>query len=270
MFARVRSPMPVSRPGNLGYSERWFSLLAGAGLTLAALRGGGLLRRAALSAAGLSLLSRGAAGYCGIKSAVNGESSLPDGLREQWQRLRARLGRGAAGIDSMHALYTEELQEMHSSEVQLHALLQALEHVHEHEALRDRLRVYARSIDARARELERILSSSAADASEHPDQAMQALINETYKMAEVCAANVRAAALVASLQRLTHYRIAAYGSVVAFARSLGRTEEVALLARYLEHDKAFDAELTALAESIFNPKATARPQDTATGEVRPH
>jgi ferritin-like metal-binding protein YciE len=89
-------------------------------------------------------------------------------------------------------------------------------------------------------------------------------------MAEVCAANVRDAALVASLQRLTHYRIAAYASVVAFARSLGRTEEVALLARYLEHDKTFDAELTALAESILNPKATAQPQDTATGEVRPH
>ncbi len=269
MFVRLRNPTLV-RPGNLGTSERWWSLVAGAGLTLAALRGGGLLRRATLAAAGLSLLSRGATGYCGIKSAVNRQSSLSEGLREQWQRVRAGLGRGAAGIDSMHALYTEELQELHSGEAQLHSLLQALEQAPEHEPFRERLRSYGRDIGGRVRELERILSGSAADPSAHPDQAMQALINETYKMAQVCAANVRDAALIASLQRLIHYRIAAYGSAVSFARSLGRSEEAALLARHLERDKAFDGELTALAEKTINIDATTQPQPSSTGDARPH
>jgi ferritin-like metal-binding protein YciE len=269
MFANMRNPSSIS-PSNLGLSERWLSLAAGAGLTLAALRGGGLIRRALLSAAGLSLLSRGATGYCGIKSAVNGETSLPDGLREQWQRVRARLGRGAAGIDSMHALYTEELQELHSSEVQLHSLVAALEQAPENESFRARLRTYAQDIQTRSRELERILSGSAANPREHPDQAMQALINETYKMAHVCAPSVRDAALVASLQRLTHYRIAAYGSVVAFARSLGRTEDAAALSRYLERDKAFDAELTKLAESTINRLAASQPQSPSANEERPH
>lgn len=269
MFVPMRNPM-AARPGNLRPSERWWSLAAGAGLTLAALRGGGLLRRAVFGAAGLSLLSRGATGYCGIKSAASGQTSLSTGLREQWLRVRSGLGRGAAAIDSMHALYTEELQELHSGEAQLHALLLALEQAPEHEPFRERLRSYGREIEGRVRELERILSRSAADPSAHPDQAMQALINETYKMAQVCAPSVRDAALIASLQRLIHYRIAAYGSVVAFARSLGRTEEAALFDRHLERDKAFDAELTSLAERTINLKAATQPQESSAGDTRPH
>jgi len=269
MIVHLRNSKAV-RPGNLNSSERWWSLVAGAGLTLAALRGGGLLRRAVFGAAGLSLLSRGATGYCGVKSAVKGQTTLSDGVREQWQRVRAGLGRGAAGIDSMHALYTEELQELHSGEAQLHSLLHALEQAPEHEPFRERLRSYGREIEGRVRELERILSGSAADPSAHPDQAMQALINETYKMAQVCAPSVRDAALIASLQRLIHYRIAAYGSAVAFARSLGRTEEATLIDRHLERDKAFDAELTSLAERTINLKAATQPEEPSPGDVRPH
>jgi ferritin-like metal-binding protein YciE len=269
MVVRARSSRLVSRPSNLGSSERWLSVLAGMGLTLAAVRGGGVLRRLALSAAGLSLLSRGATGYCGVKSAIEGDSTLIDGLREQWQRVRARFGRATASIDSMHTLYTEELQELHSNEVQLHYLLRALEQAPQNQVLKERLQSYARDIHTRTRELERILSGSAADPSAHPDQAMQALINETYKMAQVCAVNVRDAALAGSLQRLMHYRIAAYGSVASFARALGRTEEAALLRTYLELDRGLDAGLSQLAESTLNARATNEPQETQADEPRP-
>lgn len=270
MIVRVRSLSFATQPGNLGSSERWLSVLAGLGLTLAAVRGGGLLRRTALGAAGLSLLSRGMTGYCGLKSAASGERSFPDGLREQWQRTRTGLGGGAADIHSMHGLYTEELQELYSSEDQLHGLLKALEQRVEHDRLRELLNKYAADIQTRTQELQRMLSGSAADPRQHPDQAMRALIRETYKMAQVCAPNVRDAALVSSLQRLTHYRIAAYGSVASYAKSLGSLEEAARLSEYADREKTFDADLTELAELTLNPQATAEPEGHAAIEARTH
>ena len=62
----------------------------GTGLSLLVLRGGSPILRALAALAGLALLSRAAAGHCAVKAAVTGESSLGEGLRDQWTRLSGR------------------------------------------------------------------------------------------------------------------------------------------------------------------------------------
>ncbi len=66
---------------------------------------------------------------------------------------------------------------------------------------------------------------------------------------------VKDAGIIASLQRVEHYEMAGYGTVVAYAKRLGHTDAVALLEQTLEEEKATDAKLSQLAETSVNAQA---------------
>jgi len=63
------------------------------------------------------------------------------------------------------------------------------------------------------------------------------------------------ASLIAAAQRVEHYEIAAYGSLVAWARSMKHDEAADLLQLNLDEEKAADEKLTALAEGGINQSA---------------
>jgi ferritin-like metal-binding protein YciE len=63
------------------------------------------------------------------------------------------------------------------------------------------------------------------------------------------------ACLIASGQRAEHYEMAAYGTLVAWARALGQTEAADLLQETLDEEKAADEKLSALAQSGINQEA---------------
>ena len=67
--------------------------------------------------------------------------------------------------------------------------------------------------------------------------------------------NVRDAAMLSSAQAVEHYEITRYGSLIAFAKQLGRDDCASVLQQNLDEEKATDAKLTALAESRINAKA---------------
>jgi ferritin-like metal-binding protein YciE len=58
-------------------------------------------------------------------------------------------------------------------------------------------------------------------------------------------------ALIAAAQKVEHYEIAAYGSLITLAKQLGETESVKLLADTLEEEKATDQKLSLIAEEKF-------------------
>lgn len=60
------------------------------------------------------------------------------------------------------------------------------------------------------------------------------------------------AALVGAAQAVEHYEIARYGSLVAWAKQLGRPDCAALLEKNLEEEKATDKKLSSLAEDKVN------------------
>lgn len=250
--------------GNLSPTERWMSTLSGFGMLLGAAAGRGWMRRIALAAGGATLVSRGVTGYCGMKAALTGEAaSLGRGMREQWQRTRSQVGAGAAGIDTLEMLHLEEMQELASSTAQLARLLDGVERGVEHPELRKSIRSYSTQLHSRRQDLERLISSRGASARRHPDQAMQALIEEAWKMSRIPSPAVRDAALVDSVQRLVHYQIAAEGSAAAHAKALGRDEDAATIADWADRDKAIDASLTELATGLLNAEAAGRGARTA-------
>ncbi len=81
--------------GNLSGTERAVSAGIGTGISLLVLRSGSPILRALAAVTGLALLARAAAGHCAVKAAVTGESSIGEGLRQQWNRMSGRQTRSA-------------------------------------------------------------------------------------------------------------------------------------------------------------------------------
>jgi ferritin-like metal-binding protein YciE len=63
------------------------------------------------------------------------------------------------------------------------------------------------------------------------------------------------ACLIASAQRVEHYEMAAYGTLVAWAQAMGHTEAAELLEQTLDEEKAADEKLTSIAEGGVNREA---------------
>lgn len=63
------------------------------------------------------------------------------------------------------------------------------------------------------------------------------------------------AALIAAAQAVEHYEMTRYGTLVAWAKQLGRNDCASVLQQNLDEERAADKKLTTLAESSINRKA---------------
>jgi len=66
------------------------------------------------------------------------------------------------------------------------------------------------------------------------------------------------ACLIAGAQRVEHYEMAAYGTLVAWARAMGHEEAATLLEATLEEEEAADEKLTGIAEQGVNAAAARK------------
>jgi ferritin-like metal-binding protein YciE len=71
----------------------------------------------------------------------------------------------------------------------------------------------------------------------------------------------RDAAIIMSAQKVEHYEIAAYGTMVQLAHTMGQTEIAELLETTLEEEKQTDESLTELAESSINWEAATESEE---------
>jgi ferritin-like metal-binding protein YciE len=86
--------------------------------------------------------------------------------------------------------------------------------------------------------------------------AIDGIIEEANDVAgEVEDKSVLDAALIAAAQAVEHYEITRYGSLIAWAKQLGRHDCAQLLQQNLDEEKAADKKLTALAEARVNRAA---------------
>ena len=86
--------------------------------------------------------------------------------------------------------------------------------------------------------------------------AIDGIIDEAEDVAgEVENKSVLDAALIAAAQAVEHYEITRYGTLIAWAKELGRQDCAGLLQQNLDEEKAVDKKLTAMAESKVNRRA---------------
>src|SRR6476620_4625217 len=89
--------------------------------------------------------------------------------------------------------------------------------------------------------------------------AIDGIIDEANEIAgEIGDKMVLNAALIAAAQAVEHYEITRYGTLVAWAKLLGRNDVAKLLNMNLKEEKATDKKLTGIAKRKINRKAAAR------------
>ncbi len=87
-------------------------------------------------------------------------------------------------------------------------------------------------------------------------EAMAGLIKEAEEIMEDTEEGVvRDAGIISAAQKVEHYEIASYGTLCAFAKTLGEDEVVSLLQKTLDEEKEADQTLTQIAESSINVEA---------------
>ena len=104
--------------------------------------------------------------------------------------------------------------------------------------------------------LEQVFRQHGVEAKESTCPAIDGIIKAGNSMAgDIADKQVLDAAIAAAAQLVEHYEIAQYGTLIAWAREMGRTDCAEVLAQTLAEEKSADAKLTELAERRLNRSA---------------
>ena len=161
-------------------------------------------------------------------------------------------------VDNFREMYIAELQELRSVETQLVEALPKMANMASHPELKQAIQAHLEETRKQQSRLDEVLRRCGAEPREHVDQAMQAMLKEAEKWANMVQdADLRDAGLIASAQRVEHYEIAVYGSLATWAKQLGLQEDLQVLHAILEEEKRADEKLSALAKREVNPDAAA-------------
>jgi ferritin-like metal-binding protein YciE len=87
---------------------------------------------------------------------------------------------------------------------------------------------------------------------------MEGLLNESQKLAaDGMPPEILDAAFIASAHKIAHYEMASYSSLCGYAESLGLAKAAKTLRASLADEKKLDGELSEIAKTRINPRASA-------------
>lgn len=153
------------------------------------------------------------------------------------------------------------LQEIYWSETHLVNVLETMSSVATNERLRDAFSHHRQQTEEHVHRLELVFEKLGFVPQAEPSAGLQGLFDEGWQVIDESEAGSaqRDVALIIAAQKVEHYEIACYGSIVTLARTIGEREVADLLRPTLEEEKQTDAILTAIAEGGINEQATEEP-----------
>lgn len=156
----------------------------------------------------------------------------------------------------------EEIRDLYNAEKQLVKALPKMAKGATSEELREALESHLDETENQVTRLERVFELLDEKPRGKHCAGMAGIVEEgSEKLQEDMEDMVLDACLIASAQKVEHYEMGAYGTVIAWAEALGLNEVRDVLNETLEEEKAADKKLTALAESGINDAATAGESD---------
>jgi ferritin-like metal-binding protein YciE len=166
--------------------------------------------------------------------------------------------------NSLKELYVEELKDLFSAENQLTKALPKMAKAASSDELRQGFEEHLEQTQGHVQRLQQIFEQLGEKATGKKCLGMEGLVKEGAEvMGEDFEDAMMDAALISAAQRVEHYEIAGYGSVIAYAELLGESEQASLLKETLEEEKETDEKLTELAKDI---NAQAQQGDSEAGE----
>jgi ferritin-like metal-binding protein YciE len=159
-------------------------------------------------------------------------------------------------IKTMDDLFIHQLQDIYYAEKQLVKALPEMAEKATDPQLKQGFLTHLDETHGHVKRLEQVFQMHGAKIEAVTCPAIDGIIKEADEVAgEVEDKSVLDAALINAAQAAEHYEITRYGSLIAWARQLGRNDCASVLQKTLEEEKATDKKLTSLAESRINLRA---------------
>jgi len=156
----------------------------------------------------------------------------------------------------MDDLFVHTLRDIYYAELQIvKALPEMIEKANE-PALKQAFKSHLDETRNHVKRVEQVFKMHGVEAKGVDCPAIDGIIEEAQDVAgEVEDKHVLDAALIAAAQAVEHYEMTRYGTLVAWAKELGRTDCASVLQQNLDEEKAADQKLNKLAEQNVNRKA---------------
>jgi ferritin-like metal-binding protein YciE len=156
----------------------------------------------------------------------------------------------------LHDAFIDELRDAYDAEKQLTKALPKLAKAASSSELRSVFEKHLEETRGHVTRLEQVFESIDEPAKSKHCEGIAGIVEEGKSILdEDFQGTTMDACLVAAGQRAEHYEMAAYGTLVAWARAMGHVEAADLLQQTLEEEKAADRKLSALAEDGINQDA---------------
>jgi len=188
-----------------------------------------------------------------MKTNSKSNSSTPEEKTKSKGSMKAKSG----AATELNDLFEDQLKDIYWAEKALVKALPKMIKNATSQELIDALEDHLAVTEEQVKRVEEVFASIDVKAEAKKCEAMTGLIKEGENIIESTTKGVvRDAGIIAAAQKIEHYEIASYGTLCAFATTLGFNEAAALLEETLNEEKDADAGLTEIAVSSINLEAT--------------
>jgi ferritin-like metal-binding protein YciE len=161
-------------------------------------------------------------------------------------------------IKTMNDLFVHQLRDIYYAEKQLVNALSEMAEKAKDGQLKQGFLTHLDETKMHVQRLDQVFQMVGAPVKAVDCPAIDGIIEEAEEVTgEVAEKSVLDAALISAAQAAEHYEIARYGSLIAWAKQLGRNDCASVLQKTLDEEKATDQKLTQLAESKVNLRAAS-------------
>ncbi len=161
-------------------------------------------------------------------------------------------------IKTMDDLFLHQLQDVYYAEKQLVKALPKMADKATDMQLKQGFLTHLDETKTHAQRLEQVFEMIGAEVKAVDCPAIDGIIEEADEVTgEVADKSVLDAALINAAQAAEHYEITRYGSLIAWAKQLGRADCASVLQKTLDEEKATDKKLTTPAEGKVNLRAAS-------------
>jgi ferritin-like metal-binding protein YciE len=158
----------------------------------------------------------------------------------------------------MNDLLVHQLRDIYYAEQQLVKALQKMAGKATDPQLKQGFLTHLDETRTHVQPLDQVFQMCGAEVKAIDCPAIDGIIEEADDVAgEVTDKAVLDAALINAAQAAEHYEITRYGSLIAWARQLGRNDCASILQKTLDEEKITDQKLTSLAEGKVNLRAAS-------------
>ena len=168
------------------------------------------------------------------------------------------MGMFTKDIKTMNDLFVHQLQDIYYAEKQLVKALPKMADKASDQQLKQGFLTHLEETKTHVQRLEEVFRMHGVAVKAVDCPAIDGIIEEADEVAgEVEDKSVLDAALINAAQAAEHYEIVRYGSLIAWAKQLGRSDCASVLQKTLEEEKATDKKLNTMAESRINLRAAS-------------